>query len=67
LDSSEPHALCHESDADSADFVTMTGIYQMVDWPAQEATLVYGDAVPTVESKKVKFSLIRSANNPRRG
>ena len=30
-------------------------------------TLIYGDAVPTFQGKKVKFRLIRAAKNPRRG
>jgi hypothetical protein len=52
---------------DSGDFVTATGIYRMVDHPGREITLIYGDAVPTFQGKKVKFRLIRAAKNPRRG
>ncbi len=52
---------------DSGDFVATTGIYRMVDHPEREITLVYGDAVPTFQKKKVKFRLIRAAKNPRRG
>ena len=66
MDSSEPHALWHESDADSGDFVTMTGLYQMLDRQAQEATLVYATPRQPSQSKKVKVRLIRAANNPRR-
>jgi hypothetical protein len=32
-----------------------------------EITLIYGDAVPTFQEKKVAFRLIRTAKNPRRG
>jgi hypothetical protein len=52
---------------DSGDFIATTGIYRMVDHPGREITLVYGDAVPTFQGKKVKFRLIRAAKNPRRG
>ena len=36
---------------DSGDFVTTTGIYRMLGDPEHEVTLVYGDAVPTVQGK----------------
>jgi hypothetical protein len=52
---------------DSGDFVTTTGIYRMTDHPEREVTLIYGDAVPTFQGRKVKFRLIRAAKNPRRG
>jgi hypothetical protein len=51
----------------SRDFVATTGIYRMLDHPGREITLIYGDAVPTFQKKKVKFRLIRAAKNPRRG
>jgi hypothetical protein len=35
--------------------------------PKHEVTLVYGDAVPTFEGKKIRFRLIRAAKHPRRG
>ena len=52
---------------ESGDFVTTTGVHGMMDYPVREITLVYGDAVPTFQRKKVKFRLIRAAKNPRRG
>jgi hypothetical protein len=52
---------------DSGDFVATSGIYRMVDHPGREITLVYGDTVPTFQKQKVKFRLIRSAKNPKRG
>jgi hypothetical protein len=52
---------------DPGDFIATTGIYRMLDHPGREITLVYGDAVPTFQGKKVKFTLIRAAKNPRRG
>jgi hypothetical protein len=51
----------------SGDFVTTTGIYRMLGDPEHEITLVYGDAVPTFQSNKVRFRLIRAAKNPRQG
>ena len=51
----------------SGDFITTSGIYRMNDHPSREITLIYGDAVPTFQGKKVKFRLIRAAKNPRRG
>jgi hypothetical protein len=52
---------------ESGDFITTSGIYRMNDHPGREITLIYGDAVPTFQGKKVKFRLIRAAKNPRRG
>jgi hypothetical protein len=52
---------------ESGDFVAMTGIYRMNEHPSREITLIYGDAVPTFQGRKVKFRLIRAAENPRRG
>jgi hypothetical protein len=51
----------------SGDFITTSGIYRMNDHPGREITLIYGDAVPTFQGKKVTFRLIRAAKNPRRG
>jgi hypothetical protein len=47
--------------------VTTSGIYRMTDRPEREVTLIYGDAVPTFQGRKVKFRLIRAAKHPRRG
>jgi hypothetical protein len=52
---------------ESGDFITTSGIYRMNDHPGREITLIYGDAVPTFQGKKVTFRLIRAAKNPRRG
>jgi hypothetical protein len=52
---------------ESGDFITTSGIYRMNDHPGREITLMYGDAVPTFQGKKVTFRLIRAAKNPRRG
>jgi hypothetical protein len=38
----------------------------MNDHPSREIILIYGDAVPTFQGKKVKFWLIRAAKNPKR-
>jgi hypothetical protein len=51
----------------SGDVITTNGIYRMNDHPGREITLIYGDAVPTFQGKKIKFRLIRAAKNPRRG
>ena len=51
----------------SGDFIATSGIYRMNDHPGREITLIYADAVPTFQGKKVKFRLIRAAKNPRRG
>ena len=52
---------------ESGDFITTSGIYRMNDHPGREITLIYGDAVPTFQGRKIKFRLIRAAKNPRRG
>jgi hypothetical protein len=52
---------------ESGDFITTSGIYRMSDHPGREITLIYGDAVPTFQGRKIKFRLIRAAKNPRRG
>jgi hypothetical protein len=52
---------------ESDDFITTSSIYRMNDHPGREITLIYGDAVPTFEGKKVAFRLIRPAKNPSRG
>jgi hypothetical protein len=52
---------------ESGDFITTSGIYRMNDHPRREITLIYGDAVPTFQGKKVRFRLVRAAKNPRRG
>ena len=52
---------------ESGEFITTSGIYRMNEHPGREITLIYGDAVPTFQGKKVKFRLIRAAKNPRRG
>jgi hypothetical protein len=51
----------------SREFVTTSGIYRMQNHPGREITLIYGDAVPTFQGKKVMFRLIRAAKHPRRG
>ncbi len=48
-------------------FPLTTGVYRMTDHPERGITLVRGDAVPTLQRKKVKFRLIRAANNSGRG
>jgi hypothetical protein len=52
---------------ESSDFITISGIYRMDERPGGEITLIYGDAVPTFQGRKIKFRLIRAAKNPRRG
>jgi hypothetical protein len=52
---------------ESGDFITTSGICRMNDHTGREITLIYGDAVPTFQGKKVAFRLIRAAKNPRRG
>ena len=57
----------HHTIVESGDFVVLSGIYEMIDEPHREATLVYGDAVPTFQKKKIKWRLVRAARHPRRG
>jgi hypothetical protein len=49
------------------DFIMTSGICRMNNHPGREITLIYGDAVPTFQGKKVTFRLIRAAKNPKRG
>jgi hypothetical protein len=67
FDANDPDLLfCHHK-VESGDFITTSGIYRMNDHPGREIALIYGDAVPTFQGKKVAFRLIRAAKNPRRG
>jgi hypothetical protein len=52
---------------ESDEFVTTTGIYRMTEHPEREITLLYGDAVPTFQNRKVRWRLIRAAKHPRQG
>jgi hypothetical protein len=52
---------------ESGEFVTTTGIYRMEEHPHREVTLVYSDAVPTFQRRKVKWRLIRAAKHPKKG
>jgi hypothetical protein len=70
------HTVCMKNFVvESGDFITTSGIYRINgkrpsdqnDHPGREITLIYGDAVPTFQGKKVTFRLIRAAKNPRRG
>jgi hypothetical protein len=49
---------------ESGDFITTSGIYRMDEHPGRESTLIYGDAVPTFQGRKIKFRLIRAAKTP---
>jgi hypothetical protein len=48
---------------ESGDFITTSGIYRMDEHPGREITLIYGDAVPTFQGKKIKFRLIRAGRS----
>jgi hypothetical protein len=52
---------------ESGSFVTTTGIYRLTEHPEREITLLYGDAVPTFQSRKVSWRLIRAAKHPKHG
>jgi hypothetical protein len=40
---------------ESGDFIATSGIYRMNDHPGQEITLIYCDAVPTFQGRKISF------------
>ena len=44
---------------ESGDFITTSGIYRMEEHPGREITLIYGDAVPTFQGKKVNLDYAR--------
>jgi hypothetical protein len=50
---------------ESGDFITTSGMYRMNDHPGREITLIYGDAVPTFQGKKVTFRVIREESQTR--